>query len=135
MPRIHTSPGEVLREEFMKPLGLSANALAVALHVPATRIGEILRTSKPRTVTADTAIRLGRLFGTTPDFWLNLQAAYDISVALAEHGRAIEREVQPRRTAGSPAGWEDGNHKVPSDTGAPADSGAQGRDRTTFDRR
>lgn len=99
MPRIHTSPGEVLREEFMKPLGLSANALAAALHVPATRIGEILRTDKPRTVTADTAIRLGRFFGTTPDFWLNLQAAYDISVAMAAHGRAIEHEVRPRRAA------------------------------------
>lgn len=95
MPRIHTSPGEVLREEFMKPLSLSANALAVALHVPPTRIGEILRIEKPRAVTADTAIRLGRFFGTTPDFWLNLQAGYDLSVAIAEHGRAIEREVRP----------------------------------------
>jgi addiction module HigA family antidote len=101
MARIRTHPGEVLREEFMKPLGLSANALALALRVPATRIGEILRDpgeggGRPRTVTADTAIRLARYFGTTPEFWLNLQSAYDLSVALAEHGTAIEREVQPR---------------------------------------
>lgn len=103
MARIHTHPGEVLREEFMKPLGLSANALAVALHVPATRIGDILRVEKPRAVTADTAIRLGRFFGTTPDFWLNLQAAYDLSVAMAEHGRTIAREVRPRAAEQKPA--------------------------------
>jgi addiction module HigA family antidote len=101
MPRIRTHPGEVLREEFMKPLGLSANALALALLVPATRIGEILRNAsggrgKPRAVTADTALRLARYFGTTPEFWLNLQSAYDLSVALAEHGAAIKREVHPR---------------------------------------
>ena len=64
MARIRTHPGEVLREEFIKPLGLSANALALALRVPATRIGDILRTEKPRAVTADTAIRLARYFGT-----------------------------------------------------------------------
>ena len=69
MARIRTHPGEVLREEFMKPLGLSANALALALRVPATRIGDILRMEKPRAVTADTAIRLARYFGTTPEFW------------------------------------------------------------------
>ena len=96
MARIRTHPGEVLREEFMKPLGLSANALALALRVPATRIGDILRAEKPRTVTADTAIRLARYFGTSPEFWLNLQSAYDLSLAVAENGTAIEREVQPR---------------------------------------
>ena len=96
MARIRTRPGEVLREEFMKPLGLSANALALALRVPATRIGDILRAEKPRTVTADTAIRLARYFGTSPEFWLNLQSAYDLSLAVAENGPAIEREVQPR---------------------------------------
>ena len=69
MARIRTHPGEVLREEFMKPLGHSANALALALRVPATRIGDILRTEKPRAVTADTAIRLARYFGTAPEFW------------------------------------------------------------------
>ena len=95
MARIHTHPGEVLREEFMKPISLSANALALALRVPATRIGDILRAEKPRAVTADTAIRLARYFGTTPEFWLNLQTAYDLSLALAEQGPAIERDAQP----------------------------------------
>lgn len=99
MPRIHTHPGEVLREEFMKPFGLSANALALKLRVPATRIGDILRKQKPRAVTADTAIRLGRFFGTTPEFWLNLQEAYDLSIARAANGEAIERDVQPRKAA------------------------------------
>jgi len=65
MARIRAHPGEVLREEFMKPLGLSANALALALQVPATRIGDILRTEKPQAVKADTAIRLARYFSTT----------------------------------------------------------------------
>jgi len=78
MPRVRTHPGEILREEFMKPLGLSANALALALRVPATRIGDIIRTEKPRAFTADTAIRLARYFGTSPVFWLNLQSAYDL---------------------------------------------------------
>ncbi len=96
MPRIRTHPGEVLREEFMQPLGLTANALALALRVPATRVGDILRAEKPRAVTADTAIRLGRYFGTTPEFWLNLQAAYDLSIAINEMGAAIERDVHPR---------------------------------------
>lgn len=98
MQRVRTHPGEVLREEFMTPLGLSANALALALHVPATRIGDILRTAKPRAVSADTAIRLARYFGTSPEFWLNLQSAYDLSRALAERGPAIERDVQPRES-------------------------------------
>ena len=80
----------------MKPLGLSANALARALRIPATRIGEILRLDKPRTVSADTAIGLARYFGTSPEFWLNLQSAYDLSRALAENGPAIERDVHPR---------------------------------------
>jgi addiction module HigA family antidote len=96
MTRIRTHPGEVLHEEFMKPLGLSANALALALRVPATRIGDIIRTEKPRAVTADTAIRLARYFGTSPEFWLNLQSAYDLSRAVAENGPAIERDVHPR---------------------------------------
>jgi addiction module HigA family antidote len=99
MTRIRTPPGEVLREEFMKPLDLSGNALALALRVPATRIGDILRTEKPRAVTADTAIRLARYFGTTAEFWLNLQSAYELSLAAAENGAAIEREVQPREEA------------------------------------
>ncbi|MGH7087627.1 MAG: HigA family addiction module antitoxin [Stellaceae bacterium] len=99
MARIRTHPGEVLLEEFMKPLGLSANALALALRVPATRIGDLLRRDRPRAVSADTTLRLARYFGTTPEFWLNLQAAYDLSVARAERGPAIERDVHPRADA------------------------------------
>jgi addiction module HigA family antidote len=86
----------VLREEFMQPLGLSANALALALRVPATRIGAIVRSGRPRAVTADTALRLARYFGTTPQFWLNLQSAYDLSIAMGERGTRITRDVQPR---------------------------------------
>jgi antitoxin HigA-1 len=96
LARIRTHPGEVLREEFMQPLGLSANALALALRVPATRIGDIIRQEKPRAVTADTAIRLGRYFGTSAEFWVNLQSAHDLSVVLNEHGATIERDVHPR---------------------------------------
>jgi antitoxin HigA-1 len=73
--RVRTHPGEVLREEFMGPLGLSANALALALWEPATRIGAIIREERPRAVTADTALRLARYFGTSPEFWLNLQTS------------------------------------------------------------
>lgn len=68
MTRIRTHPGEVLREEFMTPLGLSANRLALALRVPATRVGAIIRRDKPRGVSADTALRLARYFDTTPEF-------------------------------------------------------------------
>ncbi|HYG87865.1 MAG TPA: HigA family addiction module antitoxin [Azospirillum sp.] len=92
--RIRTHPGEVLREEFMEPLGLSANGLAMVLRVPATRIGEIVR--EQRGVSADTALRLARYFGTTPEFWLNLQQAYDLSVAQQTAGDAIAREIDPR---------------------------------------
>lgn len=87
--RIRTHPGEVLREEFMLPLGLSAHALALALHVPATRINDIVR--ERRSITADTAVRLARYFGTTAEFWLNLQDAHDLSAVLAERGDDIER--------------------------------------------
>jgi antitoxin HigA-1 len=85
MPRIRTHPGEVLREDYLKPLGLSARALAEALYVPSNRISEILR--ERRDVTADTARRLARYFGTTPDFWLNLQTQFDL-------GRAPSREIE-----------------------------------------
>ena len=94
--RIRTHPGEVLRAEFMAPLGLSATALALALRVPATRIGALIRGDRPRAVTADTALRLGRYFGTTPQFWLNLQTAYDLSMTVAEVGARIDRDVHPR---------------------------------------
>jgi antitoxin HigA-1 len=96
MTRIRTHPGEVLREEFMRPLGLSANALALDLRVPANRIGAIIRKENPRAVSADTAMRLARYFGTSAEFWLNLQAAYDLSVARRAAGKTIERDVRPR---------------------------------------
>ena len=72
-------PGEILREDFLVPLGLSANALAIALRVPVTRISEILR--ERRGITADTALRLARYFGTTPDFWMKMQMTYDLALA------------------------------------------------------
>lgn len=95
--RIGTHPGEVLREEFVEPLGLSANALAMALRVPTSRMTEILR--ERRGITADTAMRLARYFGTTPQFWMNLQANHDLSVVAHEQGAAIERDVHPRDAA------------------------------------
>lgn len=97
MPRITTHPGEVLREEFMIPHGLSANALALDLHVPANRISALANGT--RAVTADTALRLGRYFGTTPVFWLNLQSVYDLSLAQAENGNRVKVEVRPREMA------------------------------------
>lgn len=97
MPRVTTHPGEVLREEFMIPLGLSANALALDLHVPANRISALANGT--RAVTADTALRLSRYFRTTPGFWLNLQSAYDLSLAQAENGNRVKVEVRPREMA------------------------------------
>ncbi len=105
MPRIKTHPGEVLLEEFMRPLNISANALARDLHVPPNRITAIIATEKPRAVTADTAIRLGRYFRTTPEFWLNLQRGYDLSVlANSESAVEIERLRSPARDTGCLAG-------------------------------
>lgn len=83
MGRLRTHPGEVLAEEYMKPLGLSANALGRAIGVPGNRISDIAR--QRRDVSADTAIRLGRYFDVDPRFWLNLQSAYDLSRAEREH--------------------------------------------------
>lgn len=97
MRRVRTHPGEMLREEFMKPLGLSANKLALELHVPMTRIGEIV--NERRGITADTALRLARYFGTTPEFWMNLQKSYELSLAKMQTLKRIEREVRPRGTA------------------------------------
>jgi addiction module HigA family antidote len=94
--RVRTHPGAVLKHEFMAPLALSANRLSIELAVPATRIGDIIRTERPRAVTADTALRLARYFNTTPAFWMNLQAAYDLSCALVENGAEIEQRVRPR---------------------------------------
>lgn len=98
MTRVRTHPGAVLKHEFMEPLGLSANRLAIELGVPATRIGDIVRAESPRAVTADTALRLARYFNTTPAFWMNLQSAYDLSKAETEHGGEIARRVHPRET-------------------------------------
>ena len=92
--RIRTHPGEILQEEFLMPLGMSANALARELRVPPNRITAIVNGT--RSVTADSALRLARYFGTTPEFWINLQAAHDLSRARAESGREIERAVRPR---------------------------------------
>lgn len=86
-------PGEMLREDFVVPLGLSANALALALRVPATRISEILH--ERRGITADTALRLGRYFRMTPEFWINLQSHYDLSCARDAQERQIRESVQP----------------------------------------
>jgi len=86
-------PGEVIREDFMVPLGLSANALAKALNVPAPRINDIVRGR--RGVSADTAMRLARYFGGDARSWLNLQAAYDLRVAEIASGKRITREISP----------------------------------------
>ncbi|HEY1246162.1 MAG TPA: HigA family addiction module antitoxin [Hyphomicrobiaceae bacterium] len=80
--RIRTHPGEVLREEYLRPFGLSARALAEAIGVPPNRLSEIVR--ERRSVTADTALRLGRYFRTDALFWINLQVAHDLSKAEAE---------------------------------------------------
>jgi addiction module HigA family antidote len=92
--RVTTHPGEVLTEEFLDPLGMSANTLAMALRVPAMRIGAIVKGE--RSVTADTALRLARFFGTSPEFWMNLQAMHDLTKARLEIGKAIERDIRPR---------------------------------------
>jgi antitoxin HigA-1 len=88
------TPGEILRGDFMEPLGLSANALAKALHVPPNRITAILNGN--RSITADTALRLARYFKTTPESWLNLQKNYELEVAKRTVGQVIKAEVSPR---------------------------------------
>lgn len=88
------SPGEILHEEFMEPLGLSAAALARALHVPANRITALI--NGQRGLSADTALRLARYFGTTPEFWVRLQAEYDLRQARRTVAEEIEREISPR---------------------------------------
>ena len=94
-------PGEILREE-LDELGLSANALAKALDVPTNRITAILRGQ--RGITADTALRLARYFGTTPQLWQNLQKAFELRVAEIESGPQIEERVQPLKTSHDLAG-------------------------------
>ena len=91
LPPIH--PGEILREEFMKPRALSQNALARALHVPPRRINEIVL--EKRGITADTALRLGRYFGTSAELWTGLQTDYDLRLARLEKAAVIERDIEP----------------------------------------
>ena len=85
-------PGEVLLEEFLKPIGLSQNRLALDISVPPRRINEIVLGK--RSITADTALRLARYFGNSPQFWLGLQRDYDLDVAAESLGKRLEREVQ-----------------------------------------
>lgn len=86
-------PGEILREEFMKPLDLSMNRLALNLRVPVTRITEIVH--ERRGISTETALRLARYFNTTPVFWLNLQVRYDLEIAEDEMAAKVARDVQP----------------------------------------
>ena len=90
MRAIH--PGEVLREEFLTPYGLTANALAVALQIPAPRINDVVR--QRRAVTVDTALRLAQYFGTSAEFWLGLQTDYDMALARASMGDVLSRIVR-----------------------------------------
>ena len=92
LPPIH--PGEILLEEFLRPLGMSMNRLADEPHVPANRITQIVEGR--RSVTGETALRLARYFGTSPEFWLGIQKDYDLQVARDEFEAEVEREVHPR---------------------------------------
>ena len=90
-------PGEILREEYLEPLGLSANELSLALRVPANRIGDILK--ERRGITPNTALRLARYFGTDAQSWLNLQSSYELKVAKNKDSEKIERDVRPMMAA------------------------------------
>ncbi len=92
LPPVH--PGEILRDEFLRPMVISVYELANAIKVPRTRANDIVLGR--RAITVDTAIRLGRYFGTSPEFWINLQARYDLDVADRALRRRIEKEVSPR---------------------------------------
>jgi addiction module HigA family antidote len=125
-------PGEILEEEFMRPLGLSANAVAKAIDVPVTRVSEIVRGR--RGVTADTALRFGRFFGTSPELWLGLQAEYDLRTARRDYGASIETSVTPleahpgRRGVSTPAVERLEVREAPAPYGRPPN-------RRTLDRR
>ncbi|XHS80459.1 HigA family addiction module antitoxin [Burkholderiaceae bacterium UC74_6] len=86
-------PGEILLEDYIKPMGVSVRAVAMALHVPYSRLSEIIKGE--RGVSADTALRLERYFGSEAKGWLNLQAAYELRMAEIESGKAIAKEIQP----------------------------------------
>ncbi len=91
------SPGEILMEEFLKPLGVSQNALAHAIAVPVARVNDIVHAR--RGISADTALRLGRYFGTSAEFWLNLQARYDLKLARRAAGDSLEKTIRPLHAA------------------------------------
>jgi addiction module HigA family antidote len=95
LPPVH--PGEILREDLMKPLGLSINRLARDLRVPVTRMSEIV--NERRSISADTALRLARYFGNTAQFWISLQGTYDLEVAAGASAERIARDVHPREAA------------------------------------
>jgi addiction module HigA family antidote len=95
LPPIH--PGEILLEEFLKPLGMSMNQLAIQLRVPASRINAIV--DGERSISADTALRLGHYFGISPEFWINLQATYDLRIARRQFEEQIQRDIRPRESA------------------------------------
>lgn len=95
MRAIH--PGEILREEFLIPMNLTAHALAMALRLPAPRINDVVR--EKRGISADTALRLARYFGTSAEFWLGLQADYDLKMAQETAGELIERDIVPMTAA------------------------------------
>jgi antitoxin HigA-1 len=90
-------PGEILREDFLVPIGMTSNALANALHVTANRINDIVL--ERRGITPDTALRLARYFGGDAQSWLNLQQTYDLKMAEQKSGNEITREIQPREAA------------------------------------
>lgn len=90
-------PGETIKEDYLMPLGMSVNQLAKALGVGAARLNEIVRGE--RGITADTALRLGRYFGTSAEYWLNLQSLYDLRMAERKARARIEREITPLRVA------------------------------------
>jgi len=91
-------PGEVLLEEFLKPMSISQNRLALSISVPARRINEIVL--KKRRITADTALRLAKFFGTSAEFWLGLQAQYDLDVTAEKLGKRLNQEVKTQAKAG-----------------------------------
>jgi antitoxin HigA-1 len=95
LPPIH--PGEILREEFLKPFGMSMNKLAEELHVPTNRITQIV--DGRRSITGETALRLARYFGTSAEFWLGMQRDYDLQVARDEFAAEVRRQIRPRSKA------------------------------------
>jgi addiction module HigA family antidote len=95
MPPVH--PGEILREDLMTPLGLTVSGLARELKMPVNRLSEMV--NGRRAFNADAALRLSRYFGNSPEFWINLQASYDLSITIHSSAKRIEREVRPRKAA------------------------------------